>query len=187
MDIAFEYQITDPGVVLDVGSYNGEFIDYIRPKYGCGIHAFEPQREKFSNILKKYAYDPLVWPYNVALEDRMAESSIYGHDNGKSFYRDVDESLAETVRIRDIWDFIRSFKLPKIDILKMNCEGSEYPILERLASVGFLGNVRNIVVQFHFLQADMEERYNRIVEKLSETHERKFNCVNSHWEWWVSK
>lgn len=185
MDIGFDYKITQPGVVMDVGAYNGDFIDYIRPKYQCGVHAFEPSKEKFAALIKKYAYDPLIWPYNVALEDEDCQRILYGENDGRSLYGHTEDG--EVVKVRDIWGFITSFKFPKIDILKLNCEGSEYKIIQRLFDKEKLKDVVNLVVQWHFFFPGAEVHYNDLVEKLKLTHERQFYCQTSHWEWWVRK
>lgn len=178
-DINFDYQLDPMSVVFDVGGYHGDFAKLIRDKYGCGVHVFEPVREHFSIIVEKFKNDPMIWPYNIALEDRNAEAQISLLDNSSSLYSESDKK--EEIRIRDIIEFIGAFKLDRIDLLKMNCEGSEYPILSTLLENGWMPKVRNITVQFHatsWVRSKFEEN-------LLLTHNRLHHC--DHWQWYRIK
>ena len=182
MDIGFDYQISENPVIFDVGGYNGEFTEYISNKYKCGVHIFEPVRSSFIRIVEKFKQNPLIWPYDVALEDRDCDGEIHIRDNSSSMYAD---GPVEPIRIRDIYKFIQGFKLNKIDILKLNCEGSEFKILNRLIDIGWISNVTNIVVQFHAIFGHSSGELDTLKNNLLKTHNIKFQ--DAHWSWFVKK
>jgi FkbM family methyltransferase len=178
MDIDFQYDLGPKSVVFDVGGYKGEFAAFIRNKYRCGVHVFEPCREFFAGIVKRFEQDPMIWPYNIALEDRDYEAELWVQNDSTSIHHKFGDQR-ETIRVRDIVPFIGAFKLTHIDLLKMNCEGSEYPILKRLHTSGWLEKIRNIAVQFH---PSTEWDRQTFESTLSITHSIGHKC--DHWQWW---
>ena len=178
MDIDFNYHLDKMSVIFDVGGYRGDVAAFLREKYGCGVHVFEPCRKWFSHILKRFEKDPMIWPYNVALEDRDSQGILYVTGDSPSLYKAAEAQ--ETVRIRDIVKFAEAFKLSRIDLLKLNCEGSEYAILDRLWEKAWILKVRNIVIQFHHAEGRDRSLYE---SKLSVTHTVGHKC--DYWQWWV--
>ena len=185
MDIAFSYQVSEPVVVMDVGGYQGEFTDWVRKTYGCGVHIFEPSAETFRFLIEKYKHDPLVWPYDVALEDEHKEGILHGEANCKTIYKNSESPMSETIKIRDVWKFIDNHKFEKVDILKLNCEGSEYKILPRLIETHKIEIVKNIVVQFHYFTETAGQEKEEILKKLDETHRIEYQ--DDHWMWLIRK
>ena len=174
MDIGFDYKLNKNSIVFDVGGYKGDFTDYIVNKYNCGVHIFEPLRSHFKIILERFKNNPLVWPYSVALEDVDCVGNICVLDNSSGLYG--DSGPYESIKIRDIYKFIKSFKYDKIDLIKLNCEGSEYKILAKLQSENFIDKVSNFVIQFH----DNKDK-NIYIENLSKTHKINHKC--DYWVW----
>lgn len=177
-DIDFDYKLDPMAVVFDVGGFEGDFTELIRKRYLCGVHVFEPTKQYFAHILKRFIKDPLVWPYPVALEDEDCEKEIYFCNNGSSLHF-ARGDVKELINVRDIFKFIGSFKLPRIHLLKMNCEGSEFKILNRLIETDYIPFVDQIVVQFH---AFPDDRQDEVESKLRLTHVPAFQ--DAHWQWW---
>lgn len=80
-------------------------------------------------------------------------------------------NYVETIQIRDIAQVID--RVP--DLLKLNCEGMEYEILERLLETGILGYITNLSVQFHRIDNHSEERMNSLVDQISKTHKLTYH------------
>lgn len=178
MDICFDFQLDKKSVVLDIGGYNGDFAWWVRGEYGCGVHIFEPCLEFFKGIVKRTDYDPMFWPHFAALSDRDCTGTLYVRGDSTTALLSK-EGTPQTTKFWDVYKFIQAFKLTRIDLLKLNCEGGEYPILRRLHECGFLPNVRHIVVQFHSLEGEDVERYRRIC---GEGRTVGHQC--NHWTWW---
>ena len=73
-----------------------------------------------------------------------------------------------------------------VDLLALNCEGSEYNILDRLIETGAISKVRQLLVQFHAFYTDAETRRDAIRQRLAETHAEGFSYPYC-WEFWRRK
>lgn len=180
-DIDFDYQLNHLSVIFDVGGYTGDFAEMIRTKYGCGIHIFEPVSEHFKRIVERFKHDPMYWPYDIALGSSDREGHIFLNTNSSSMF--IGSGTTESVKVRDIAKFIGAFKFFHIDLLKLNCEGSEYEILDRIYDMKWIENVKQIVVQFHGIGKDIKQ--SDYEDRLSLTHECKYR--DDHWQWWKVK
>jgi len=67
------------------------------------------------------------------------------------------------------------------DVVKINCEGAEYAIIDDLDRSGWLGNIPEIFIQHHKIK-DWEELYKTMAEKLSKTH--KLTNQIKTWQLW---
>jgi len=74
-------------------------------------------------------------------------------------------------------------KIDKVSLMKINIEGSEYDLLERLINKSYHKKIDNILVQFHNISVDSEKRLLQIRDELSKTHKSTF-CYNFVWENW---
>lgn len=179
-DVNFNYDLDHLSVVFDVGSYHGDFAEMIRLKYGCGIHMFEPVLENYRRVVDRFKHDPMYWPYDIALGSSDRDAEIFLNTNSSSMF--IGSGTTESIKVRDVAKFVGAFKFFHIDLLKLNCEGSEYEILERFYDMNWIQNVKQIVVQFHgvpeYNQFDYEV-------KLALTHECKYR--DDHWQWWKVK
>lgn len=178
MDIDFDYNLNDMSIVFDVGGYKGDFSHYIREKYKCPVHCFEPVFVR--DLKERFKEDPLVFIYDCALSDSNTEAEIIVNNNSTSLF--MGEGEKQLVKVRDIYFFIKAQALPRIDLLKLNCEGAEYPILDKLSENDWLKNVKELIIQFHgIVGKSKEDQENR----LKQTHANKFK--NEHWQHWKLK
>jgi hypothetical protein len=62
-----------------------------------------------------------------------------------------------------------------IDLMKINIEGGEYDLLERLIETNMISRIKNIQVQFHDVAPDSLSRMLAIQTSLLKTHSNIFN------------
>jgi hypothetical protein len=67
--------------------------------------------------------------------------------------------------------------------LKLNIEGAEYDVLDRLATAGVLPRIRSLVIQFHRVVPESDRRRDMIQAKLAQTHHLVFDYPFV-WERW---
>ena len=67
--------------------------------------------------------------------------------------------------------------------MKINIEGGEYDLLDRLITTGLVGKIDNIQVQFHEFVPNAKERMQNIQKKLSKTHTPTYQ-YEFIWENW---
>ena len=79
------------------------------------------------------------------------------------------------VRLRDVVDVFKELDIGNVDLFKLNIEGSEYAVLDRMIETGLISRVRYLQVQFHEFGTELPIVHrDRIREGLYKTH-------NEHW------
>ena len=87
-------------------------------------------------------------------------------DNEASIYH--EDNLIEIDCI-DLKSFIKDLNIDNVDLVKINIEGAEYPLLKDLIDNGIVSIFDNLQIQFHMID-NYEEEYGYILEGLSKTH-----------------
>jgi len=145
--------------VLDVGANRGDYIELILDKckdIPVQVFAFEPGLKPFEYLQSKYSKSN-IHLFNVACSEKTGEHFFYtdgGTGEFSSLYSSVFEgsvktrvkkTKTKTVRLDDI---IRQQKLKKINLLKIDTEGSEFEILNGCQKAISDGAVD--IIQFEF-------------------------------------
>lgn len=171
-----DYPITPTSLVIDFGAYEGEFIEDIRKLYGCKIIAYEPTPERANVLLSRYSHDPNIAIHPLAVSYRNGPLTLYEASDRTGEYAQGVEVQVQGI---DASEAI----LGPVDLLKVNIEGSEYDVIDRLYVAGKLPMVHHLQVQFHPWPADYEERYARITDRLRESHSLQWRAPFI-WESW---
>lgn len=164
-----DYPLTPASVIMDVGMHEGNFAVVMCEQYGCRIEGFEPIKE-FAEVaaLKLARYSGVtIHPYALGDSNRRETWSLKGAMT--SFHSAGTQK--ESVEIRDIADFMSNSGWRHVDLLKLNCEGSEYEILERLLECNPMRRFANIQIQWHACVPNFFMRRAEINVRLNETHE----------------
>ena len=90
------------------------------------------------------------------------------------------------VQIRDIVDAWQALELGRVDLMKINIEGAEFPLLERMADAGLLEQVDTFLIQFHEWHPGAYHRRRKIRRALATTHTLEWD-YHFIWEKWVRK
>lgn len=187
----YEYPLTPDSVVIDAGCYEGNFAKVISEKYGCHVLAFEPIKAMADFAASRLAIFPKVRVFTLGIGGR-TRTERFAH-KGDMTGITSDGCTSEEVNIRDIVEVLEEFtetpvSMPglhctvatPIALLKLNVEGCEFEILERILDAGLAHRFRHIQVQFHPVVHDYEARHQRIRDRLSETHELQYDAP---WCW----
>jgi FkbM family methyltransferase len=147
-DILVDFDLDADSIVLDVGAYTGEWAAKVRDRVGCTVHAFEPAPGLVAALETRFAADDRVHvhPYGLGARDETALLELAGP--GSTTFGDGSHPATE-VAIRDVAEVLEELGVRRIDLLKLNIEGGEYDVLDRLASTGWLLHVDQLLVQFH--------------------------------------
>lgn len=141
----------EPGdVVMDCGANMG-FFSAIAANKGCQPHAFEPSqyiRDKYLSKNAAFNGDFSVLPYALSdkketlkfLVDRQnIGASIRADEAKESSLASAGESDFETVEATTLDEFVAENKIPRVDFIKADIEGSERMMLR---------GARNILKEF---------------------------------------
>lgn len=182
-DLLHEFDLDAESVVFDVGAYRGEWAETILDRYGCRLWAFEPDPTSFPHLVERVGERPGVacCAYGLGGADGTAElalaafgSSIFGADGAFG---------TRTVHIRDVAAALAELGVERIDLMKVNIEGGEYDLLDRLIACDALPRVRQLVVQFHEWHPGAYRRRRAIRRALGRSH-REVWCYDWIWELW---
>jgi FkbM family methyltransferase len=178
------YNLNQDSVIVDAGGYHGEFAKIINDKYGSIVFVLEPIVSLHERIDNLFSYNPRVIPLNYAIAARTEQAVISLDDDGSSLY--ADGNATETIQCVDVREFFDDNNIEIVDLLKLNIEGAEYDVLDRMIELDLLPSIKNMQVQFHRFVPDCDRRRKAIQESLSKTH----TCVWNYdwiWEGWKLK
>lgn len=184
-----EYNLDVNSVVFDVGGFEGNWSAEIFARYGSQIFIFEPYPPYVSILSKRFGSNSCISIIPAGLGAKDENVTFYGGGDWSSTFERTDTLnfvLNYEVQILDILKFIEIKSISKIDLLKINIEGGEYELLERIVEGPLINSICNIQVQFHNLGEDYFVRMRRIQEKLSKTHRLTYS-YEFLWENWLLK
>jgi FkbM family methyltransferase len=164
----FNYPLTPDSIVFDVGGFEGQWASDLFAMYQPVIHLFEPVHTFADGITKRFAHNKKILVHPFGLSDTTTTTSIAVIDNKSSVF--LSDENSERVDLVQISEFIQKNNISHIDLMKINIEGGEYPLLEDLIAHGLVSRVENIQVQFHSFVPDATARMNAIKKDLTATH-----------------
>ena len=158
--------LADGDVVFDVGGNLGEWAKGMVERYCVFCHIFEPMPYLATNLALYCGPDAHFIVHDAALGDHdgttmMAFAGYHGDASGE--WATGERTL---VRVKDV---VRVLP-PELAVMKLNCEGGEYAILERLIDTDLIRRCRHIQVQFHDCFDGANERADAIRTSLASTH-----------------
>lgn len=90
------------------------------------------------------------------------------------------------VQMVDIAEVFSRNNLTEVGCLKINIEGGEYALLERMIDVRLTARVRGLLIQFHSFVEGAGRLHSSIQVSLAATHNLTWNFPFI-WEYWVRK
>jgi len=179
-DLRYDYDLPEGGVILDIGAYEGEFVQRLichqrNEEKGLWAVCVEP-----TDAIRGFGFAREIIRAAAGTKNGKMEmgggafaTSIYEQENRREF-EEIDTS--ELV-----------FRLPPIALLKCNAEGSEYSIIPHLIETGAIERVQFLQIQFHTVENQpYQEWYNEIAEKLNNSHELMWDYPFV-WQSWKKK
>ncbi len=180
----FDYELDEHSVVLDLGGYEGQWANDIYSRYRCRILVFEPVGSFARNITERFRRNPDISVFQCGLGATSRMETIYVHGAGSSTLR--KRSNAERIEIVAVDKWFEEHGVGTVDLMKINIEGGEYELLERMLDAGLIGSIKDVQVQFHNFTTDASARMEDIQRRLLATHEPTYQ-YRFIWENWRRK
>ncbi|GHV65313.1 hypothetical protein FACS1894199_05670 [Bacteroidia bacterium] len=140
-DGAFDVTVKKGDVVIDAGSWIGDFSAYAAAK-GAIAYAFEPMKDIYSWLCKTKELNNVklggvkIYPIQQGLGDTEGEFDIFVNDSGgASLGINRKQGMKEKISITTLDKFAEENKLEKIDFIKADIEGAERDMLRGAANV----------------------------------------------------
>ncbi|WP_321446772.1 FkbM family methyltransferase [uncultured Cohaesibacter sp.] len=179
--------LTKNSVVFDLGGYVGDFAAAINDKYGCKVYLFEPHPDFYKKCVERFKDNNQIVSLNYGVSDVDGSFELSDSVDGSSFLNCEHEGK-QTVRceVRAFDHVIQDLGVDEIDLMKINIEGGEFPLLEYLAKHEMLSIAKDYQIQFHAFIKGAKSKRDGIIDALSKTHERSW-CYTFVWENWHRK
>jgi len=171
--------VAPESLVIDVGAYLGDFTALARERWSARVIAVEPIDKFCSTLLDRFRKDSSVEIIPGALGAKRGMIQISMADDGSSAWGSSDEQIE--VKVMDVAEVINE---QIVSLMKINAEGAEFDVLDRLIDTGQIEQIETLLIQFHKFVPDAERRRRVIRSRLRATHRVKFN-VPWVWEQWI--
>ena len=163
-------------VAVDVGANVGVFTRYlIHNKIAKRVVSVECDSAALFDLKRNYEFNDNVKIIEKALSDTNDPITFYHCEENPIVSSTIPpeklkqhmagvrgnvETKVDTVTIKDL-----VYELGQIDFLKIDIEGGEYKIIEKLETKLF-DHINNIFIECHFFEEDYKEKYVSLLEKL---------------------
>ncbi len=147
-------------VIVDIGAHKGSVAAAFAAR-GATVHAFEANPDIYPTLEAAGKSDPRIRPHHCGVLDHNGEMTLYLHEaypdnpskfsESSSFVADKPNLSVEhshVVPVRDVADLLRSIGSP-IDIVKIDIEGAEYRVLQRIIDTGLIELIGQVYVETH--------------------------------------
>ena len=126
-----------PGdIVIDAGSWIGDFAAYASVAGGGAIYAFEPADKTFALLQKTAELNPNIIPVKKGLSSKIESIPIFnmqGNTGGNSLVNheaDTNFEKSSIIEVTSVDEFVRENNLSRVDFIKADIEGFERNMLE---------------------------------------------------------
>lgn len=182
--LVYDFPLSPASTVLDVGGFEGNWSAEIVARFGCRAHVFEPVRAFADAIGVRFHGTPAIHVHALGLSAKTGVEIISLASDASSTFKGSEH--AAEVQMVDVAEWLEEHGIVQIDVAKINIEGGEYDLLDRLIETGWHRKTHNILVQFHDFVPDAEARMERIRTELRKTHTATFS-YRFVWECWQLK
>ncbi|OLE10686.1 MAG: hypothetical protein AUG89_11525 [Acidobacteria bacterium 13_1_20CM_4_56_7] len=173
----YEYPIGVDSLVIDAGGFRGDWFIGMRDRYGCRVLCFDPITS-FCTVIRERAQGRFpVFQCGIGGKSRWEDFHIQNDSTGLH----ATGERVETVWIEDIHCLLTNVNSTRsVSVLKLNIEGMEFEVIERLIDTGLIECIQNLQVQFHDCAINAKARFDHIQAALADTHYLTFDAG---WIW----
>ena len=153
-----DFEINTNDTVIDIGAHIGLFSLLVSQLCKTGkILSFEPVSENFDLLVSNLKLNRIenILPFNMAVSKNSGRLDLFlnNDQSAHSIFSKSSESIsAESTSLQKIFD---ENKISSCKLLKLDCEGAEYQIIDSLPSE-YLDKIQNIVMEYHLADTKPE-------------------------------
>lgn len=147
-------------VAIDCGANVGNITARMADK-GATVYAFEPNPYAFEALRTRFENQKNVYCINKGVLNRKGKARLYLHENAEQdqvwwstgssilqFKRNVNGDSSIEIQVVDLAIFIQKLDGP-IKVLKIDIEGAECAVLNRLIDTGSINRIEHVLVETH--------------------------------------
>ncbi|MEM1321919.1 MAG: FkbM family methyltransferase [Bacteroidota bacterium] len=143
--------------IVDIGAHYGYFTLFAlkNTQPSSRFFCIEPSPDNFEVLEKNLAaqQSTAIQCLNLAIARTSGPQQLYtGPSYNHSLFSDTKEGKTIPVKGLSVDDLLEELAVEKVDFLKMDCEGAEYPALLHCSSEA-LDKIQTIALEFHDLRS----------------------------------
>jgi len=152
------FKINTNDMIIDIGAHIGLFSLLASQLCKTGkILSFEPVRENFDLLVSNLKLNHVenVLPFNIAVSKNSGSLDLFlnNDQSAHSIFSKSSESISvESTSLQKIFE---ENKISSCKLLKLDCEGAEYEIIDSLPSE-YLDKIQNMVIEYHLADTKPE-------------------------------
>ena len=154
-------------IVLDVGAHKGEFLSSLLPaKKSIKIYAFEPMLENYDILKSNIQLNNFsnIKAENCATSNSSSKIIIYQNNDESGHSKFIETNNPIEVNSKSLNEIFDDKKIEKCNLLKLDCEGSEYEIIDNLEDKNF-EKIEKMIIEYHLADTH-PELLNKLKNKL---------------------
>jgi FkbM family methyltransferase len=167
--LIIDYPLDENSQVIELGGYHGLWTKKISQKFNCNILTIEPIPEFYNKMINEFDYylknnreKIKTENFGISTEEKELTFSV----DGDATSAHLSSSNQITITCHTLDHYLQKHNIEKVDLLQVNIEGEEYPLLEEWTKSGIINKVKYLQVQYHRYGDNYEARRNNIQENL---------------------
>lgn len=184
--LLYDVPVSTGSLVIDAGGYEGEWTAKMLVRYGCRSEVFEPVPAYADSCNRLFCKNALVRVHAAALGGSSRITKFCLSANGTSEFNATEFTDNVETTVIDVHKVFDQLGVVPVMCLKLNIEGGEYEVLERLLDTNQISRCKSLLIQFHRQPVGWEQRRKDIQAHLQATHFLQW-CYPMVWEKWVRR
>ena len=156
--------ISDDDTIIDIGGHIGLFSLFMSQYCKKGkIFSYEPVSQNFNLLRSNISLNQSknIMPFNFAVSDKSSKIKIFLNDDQSGHSIISNEGPSEIIDSIQLKEIFEQNKIHVCNLLKLDCEGAEYAIIESLPEEYFK-KIKKIMIEYHFADSKPELSRNLI-------------------------
>lgn len=177
-------------VAIDCGANIGDVTAKMAAG-GATVYAFEPHPEAFAHLARRFKNDSRVTCVPKGVWDHEDKIKLYLHQNDQAdpvkwsvgasilaYKSNVNSANYREVEVVDLASVVRG--LGHVKLIKLDVEGAEYDILQRLIASGAINEIEMVLVETHHHKVpELIPSAEKLMATINQAH-----IKNIHLDWW---
>ncbi len=155
-------KITNCNNIIDIGSNVGAFSVLCGLKYpNAKIYCYEPMKQsseicRTNSLINNLIDRIFVYDLGVAGKPGMRKLTLYNGEHEKNSLYNIwndKKNNTQDIKVITLAEIIKNNNIHSCDLVKMDCEGAEFEIMESLTKET-LSKIRCFIIEYHFGDSD---------------------------------
>ena len=183
-----DYPLDENSQVIELGGFHGLWTKRISSKFNCNVLVIEAIPDFYNKMVEEFDYYLKDNRHKIKTENfgiSTIEKEVTFAVDGDATSSYLNSSNKVTVKCLPLEHFLDKHNIERIDLIQINVEGEEYPLLENWIESGLINKIKFLQVQYHKFGEDYESKRTNIQEglkKLGFTLRYEYPFVWESWE-----